>query len=170
MLNGWRWLACSDSGSILKFTAHSAKPMAVSSQKILCQPRLTNSQPPMIGAMAGARPKKMVIWLITFCAWVGGNMSRTIARETTTPAPHDRPCMARKTISWVTFCASAQPRLAKVKAIRPHKITGRRPKLSASAPWNKFIKAKPNKYADSVCCMCTGDAFSELAMPENAGR
>src|SRR6185369_2225184 len=31
------------------------------------------------------------------------------------------------------------------------------------------MKAKPNRYADSVCCICTGVACSARAMPENAG-
>jgi len=41
--------------------------------------------------------------------------------------------------------------------------------LSDSAPWNRFMKAKPNRYADSVCCISTGVAPSACAMPENAG-
>src|SRR5438045_2307081 len=31
------------------------------------------------------------------------------------------------------------------------------------------MNAKPNKYADSVCCICTGEASSACAMPANAG-
>ena len=52
----------------------------------------------------------------------------------------------------------------------PHSTTGRRPKLSDSAPWNRFITAKPNRYADSVCCICTGVAPTRSAMPVKAGR
>lgn len=124
----------------------------------------------MIGAMAGARPKKMVIWLITFCAWVGGICHAQ--------SPVKRPPRLRTTgLAWrennqlgdvLCQCAAQAGQGKSHQAPQNH--VGRRPKLSASAPWNKFIKAKPNKYADSVCCMCTGEAFSELAMPENAGR
>ena len=32
-----------------------------------------------------------------------------------------------------------------VKTAMPHSTTGRRPKLSASAPWNRFMNAKPNR-------------------------
>jgi len=42
--------------------------------------------------------------------------------------------------------------------------------LSDNAPWNRFITAKPNRYADSVCCISTGDAPIACAMPVNAGR
>ncbi len=31
------------------------------------------------------------------------------------------------------------------------------------------MKAKPNRYADKVCCICTGVAPSACAMPEKAG-
>ena len=34
---------------------------------------------------------------------------------------------------------------AAVKTARPQSTTGRRPKLSDSAPWNRFMKAKPNR-------------------------
>ena len=42
-------------------------------------------------------------------------------------------------------CETAQPRLATVKTARPQSTTGRRPKLSESEPWNRFITAKPNR-------------------------
>jgi len=53
--------------------------------------------------------------------------------------------MARKKISQPIVGASAQPTEASVNAPSPQRITGRRPKLSASAPWNRFIAAKPNR-------------------------
>ena len=65
---------------------------------------------------------------------------------------------------------SAQPAEASVKTATPHSTTGRRPKLSDSAPWNRFITAKPNRYADSVCCISTGVAPIDCAMPVNAGK
>jgi hypothetical protein len=43
------------------------------------------------------------------------------------------------------FWASAQPADASVKTAMPHRTTGRRPKLSDSAPWNRFMKAKPKR-------------------------
>ena len=72
-------------------------------------------------------------------------MSRMMAREITMPAPADTPCMARKKISQPIDGASAQPTEASVNSVSPHSTTGRRPKLSASAPWNRFITAKPNR-------------------------
>ena len=42
-------------------------------------------------------------------------------------------------------CDSAQPTEAMVNTAMPHSTTGRRPKLSDSAPWNRFMKAKPNR-------------------------
>ena len=62
------------------------------------------------------------------------------------------------------------PADASVNTTRPHSTTGRRPKLSDSAPWNRFITAKPNRYAESVCCISTGVAPIAFAMPVKAGR
>ena len=97
-------------------------------------------------------------------------MSRITAREITMPAPADMPCTARKNTSAPMCCDSAQPADASVNTTRPQSTTGRRPKLSDSAPWNRFMTAKPNRYADSVCCISTGVAPIALAMPVNAGR
>jgi hypothetical protein len=87
----------------------------------------------------------MVTWLMTFCACSGGNMSRITARETTQPAPLHRPCTARKNTRAPMLCESAQPTEASVNTAMADSTTGRRPKLSASAPWNRFMKAKPNR-------------------------
>ena len=97
-------------------------------------------------------------------------MSRITARETTIPAPADIPCTARKKTSAPMCCDSAQPTEASVNTTSPARTTGRRPKLSASAPWNRFMIAKPNRYADSVCCISTGVAPIARAMPVKAGR
>ena len=97
-------------------------------------------------------------------------MSRTIARETTTPAPADTPCSARNAISAPTCVDSAHPIEASANTPTPHSTTGRRPTLSDSAPWKRFMNAKPNRYADSVCCIWTGVARTSAAMPANAGR
>jgi hypothetical protein len=98
-------------------------------------------------------------------------MSRMTARDTTIPAPAESPCNARRnSTSEPMLSASAQPAEAMVNTASPHSTTGRRPKLSDSAPWNSVMKAKANKYTDSVCCICTGVACSDCAMAENAGR
>ena len=125
--------------------SHKHTPTPVRNQKTLCQPRCTANQPPTMGAMAGATPKKMVTWLITCCAWAGGNMSRMTARDTTMPAPADRPCSARNSTSAPMLSDSAQPAEARVNTARPHSTTGRRPRLSDSAPWNSAMKAKANR-------------------------
>ncbi len=72
-------------------------------------------------------------------------MSRMMARDTIMPAPADMPCSARNAISHPIVGASAQPTDAIVNSASPAITTGRRPKLSASAPWNRFIAAKPNR-------------------------
>ena len=105
----------------------------------------TNSKPPIIGAIAGAMPKNSVTCDITRCASTCGNMSRMTARDTTMPAPAEMPCSTRKNTSVAMFGASAQPALASVNSVSPVSTTGRRPKLSDSAPWKRFITAKPNR-------------------------
>ena len=97
-------------------------------------------------------------------------MSRMMARDTTIPAPVDKPCTARKKISCPMLCDSAHPTEATVKAATPQSTTGRRPKLSEMAPWNRLMKAKPNRYADRVCCNCTADASNDFSMSANAGK
>ena len=72
-------------------------------------------------------------------------MSRMTARDTTMPAPVDSPCSARKNTSQPIVGDSAQPIEASVNMPTPDSTTGRRPKLSASAPWNRFMNAKPNR-------------------------
>ena len=67
------------------------------------------------------------------------------ARDTTMPAPADMPWMARKITSAPIDWLSAQPTDATVNTATPTSTTGRRPKLSASAPWNRFITAKPSR-------------------------
>jgi len=93
--------------------------------------------------LAGATPKNSVTCDITRCASAGGNMSRMMARDTTMPAPADMPCSARISTSSPIDCDSAEPTEASVNSAMPHSTTGRRPKLSDSAPWNRLITAKP---------------------------
>ena len=57
---------------------HKIMPTAAKNQKMPCQLMCTSIHPPTMGAMAGATPKKMVTWLMTFCACEGANMSRMI--------------------------------------------------------------------------------------------
>ena len=123
----------------------STTPTATRNQNTECQPRCTKSQPPSSGATAGATPKKMVTCDITRCASAGGNMSRMMARDTTMPAPADMPCSARKNTRAPMELLIAQPSDASVNTESPHSTTGRRPTLSDSAPWNRFITAKPNR-------------------------
>ena len=76
----------------------------------------------------------MVTMDITFCASSGGNMSRTMARDTTEPAPADMPCSARKPTSMPMESDIAQPTVASVNSVKPASTTGRRPRLSEMAP------------------------------------
>ena len=45
----------------------------------------------------------------------------------------------------VMLPASAQPIDDSANTAMPHSTTGRRPKLSDNAPWNRFITAKPSR-------------------------
>ena len=112
---------------------------------MLRHPASVNIQPPINGAIAGARPKNSVIWAITRCACAGVNRSLTTARETTMPAPVDSPCRARKRTSAPIESDSAQPTEAIVNTPMPASTTGRRPMLSDNAPWNRFIAANANR-------------------------
>ena len=71
---------------------------------------------------------------MTFCASWGSNMSRMMARETTTPEPVDMPCKALNKSSSPMLSDKAQPTELSVKSAMPPSTTGRRPKLSANAP------------------------------------
>ena len=93
--------------------------------------------------MAGATPKKIVTCDMTRCASLGGKRSRMMARDTTIPEPAHMPCRVRNSTSCSMVVDSAQPAEASVKTTKPTSTTGRRPKLSDSAPWNRFISAKP---------------------------
>ena len=132
--SGWRAGAGSVSGNMRQQIASSTSPTVTSRPNTARQPQCAYSRPPTIGAMTGATPKKMVICAIVFCASDGPNRSRTTARETTMPAPVDSPCRARKKISCPIVCDSAQPTEASVNTASPTSTTGRRPKLSDSAP------------------------------------
>ena len=133
------------SGSVIQASAQSKSATVIMNQKIERQPISTSSQPPMIGAMAGATPKKSVIWLIRRCACTAAKRSRTIARPTTMPAPQLMPCSARPAISTPMRSAKAQIRLASANRTSPPRMTGRRPKLSESAPCSSIITENPSR-------------------------
>ena len=57
MLKGWRCVRCKVSGKSRKFAIQRNTPTPVKNQNTLAQPSCTNSQPPTIGATAGAAPK-----------------------------------------------------------------------------------------------------------------
>ena len=64
------------------------------------QPKATCTQPPMIGATAGARLKIMVVRLMRRCARAPSYRSRIMARPMTTPTPAVAPCSTRDAISY----------------------------------------------------------------------
>ena len=163
--------AGSVSGRKRQLTATSTTPTTARNQKIERQPRPTKSQPPMIGAIAGARPKKSVTSDIRRCASSAPKRSRIIARPTTMPAPTERPCTTRHRMSPCTRVGERRAhRGERVHARAPPGSPGRRPKLSESAPWNRNMTPKAKRYAESVCWICSGVASSDACMPANAGR
>ena len=86
-----RFSGGSVSGSSFQQASHSAAVARTRKAKTERQPNRICSQPPMTGAMAGARANIMVICDISFWAAAPSNRSRTMARLTTTPAPAEAP-------------------------------------------------------------------------------
>ena len=95
----------------------------------------------MIGAIAGATPKIIEIWLISRCASSPSSASRTTARPTIRPTPADNPCTARKNSIIGILVDSAQPTEASAKTAMPARITGRRPSASDKGPCTSDIAA-----------------------------
>ncbi len=116
-------------------------PYPARNQKITGQSPSLSSQPPMIGAIAGASPKIICTWPIARCAAGPVSRSGITARATMVPPPAQRPWITRKTSSTGRFGASAQPTEARVKIAVEAMITGRRPSASDSGPWNRLITA-----------------------------
>ncbi len=106
-----------------------AAPAAARSGTRRCRAsrRGVSSQPPTIGASAGARPKIIAICDITRWARWPGKMSRTMARLMICPAPALRPCTARPTSSNARLGASAHAVEASTNRPLPTRITGLRP-------------------------------------------
>ena len=95
----------------------------------------------MIGATAGAMPKIIDTWLISFCAYGPWYTSRITARPTISPTPADMPCSARNASSVGRLVDSAQPMDASANTVRPPRITRRRPIASDSGPCTRLISA-----------------------------
>ena len=100
------------------------------------QPNVTCSQPPRIGAIAGASPNTIMMCDMIRCAcdWSCENLSCTIACPITEPAPAASPCSARHTSSQPNVGANAAPSDDSVYTVSAIKITGRRPNESDSVP------------------------------------
>src|SRR5579862_3376511 len=77
--------------------------------------------------------------------------------------------MRQTTSAWMVD-ESAAPTDAIVYTTSAARITGRRPKLSESAPWKRNISPKAKRYAESVCWISRFDAESDCWIPANAGR
>ncbi len=78
-------------------------------RKIQRQPRVAWSQPPRIGATAGAMPKTMPMNDMVRWAWAPVKRSPTMARPTTWPAPAEIPCKNRKAMNQPKLGAQAAP-------------------------------------------------------------
>ena len=124
----------------------------------------------MTGAMAGAMANIMVMCDIRRCACAPWNMSRTMARLTTTPAQAAKPCKPRRTQSCPTCPAKKQPSEARMNSTSVTRMTFRRPIASEIAPCQSDMTENMNRYEVSVCWTSSGDACSVAAMSCMAGR
>ncbi len=75
----------------------------------LRQPNATCTQPPMMGAAAGAIENTSIMLLISRCAFAPSKRSRTTARATVGPMPAAMPCSTRKASSTPKVGASRHP-------------------------------------------------------------
>ncbi len=73
------------------------------------QPKASCSQPPRMGAIAGASANISIICDITRCAMLPAKLSRMMARPTTIPPLADKPCAMRHNNNACAFGAMAQP-------------------------------------------------------------
>ena len=79
--------------------AQNTTPQTTMTANTARQPNATCTQPPMIGATAGARPKIIVVRFMRRCAAAPSYRSRMMARPMTTPTPAVAPCNTRDAIS-----------------------------------------------------------------------
>ena len=129
------------SGNWARLAIQTRPANRASSQKIIGQRANATTQPPTIGAMAGATPKIIETVDISRCAAAPSKQSRMIARPTIRPAPADIPCSARNTSNSPMLVDSAQPIEASTNAATPTRMTGRRPSASDTGPCNSDISA-----------------------------
>lgn len=129
------------SGSASHVADSNSSENSTRNQKIAGQRSQPRIQPPRIGARAGAMPKIIDTWLISFCAYWPWNTSRITARPTIRPTPADMPCSARKASSIGRLVDMAQPTEASVNTVSPPRITRLRPTASDSGPWTRLISA-----------------------------
>ena len=87
----------------------NVKPSSAMVPNTARQPSSACTQPPMMGAAAGPRPKIIVIMLMSRCASAPWKLSRTMARPMICPPPATSPCTARNASSVAKFGAAAQP-------------------------------------------------------------
>jgi hypothetical protein len=109
------------------------------------QPSDTCTQPPMMGAMAGASENTSMVLLISRCALVPSNRSRTTARATVGPMPAARPCSTRQNSSVPKVGARKQPTEPAVYSTSPPITTRRRPSASDSGPCTSEKQAKGSR-------------------------
>ncbi|MNS71140.1 hypothetical protein D3C72_1044970 [compost metagenome] len=77
--------------------------------KMDCQPPSFSIKPPTVGAIIGAIPITSINIENTFADSVSGNISRTMALETTIPAHAPKACKKRNNINCSAECTSKQP-------------------------------------------------------------
>ena len=104
-----------------------------------------SSQPPTIGASAGATPKIIDMSDMARCAVSPEKRSRTTVRPTIIPPPATTPCRARPTSNQVIDGASAQNTEVAVKSASPPTMIGLRPSASDNGPCSRLITAKVNR-------------------------
>ncbi len=102
------------SGRVAATIAVPARPIAVITQKLDCQPKCVSRKPPIAGARIGTTP---MIDAITASSWPARTpewMSRTIVRPRMTGAAAATACRKRAAMRVSTLGATMQMKLATV--------------------------------------------------------
>ncbi len=118
---------------------------SVRKPKMARQPASARTQPPMMGAMAGASANIMALCAISRCAAGPSATSRTTARLTTMPAPPLIPCRARASHRCSMVVANMTAREASMNTASAATTTARRPKRSDRAPCHRDMSANGSR-------------------------
>ncbi len=139
-------------------------------QNTVCQGPTWISNPPTMGATAGATPKITATWLIIRCAFGPSKRSRMTVRLTIVEPPAASPWATRPTSSHSSVGANAHATDAAAYTTSEPMITGRRPMASDSGPWKRLIDANASMYAVTTSWSSPDETSSASPISVNAGN